>query len=87
MSGSRRRWNCTPSSPAVRPTAPVRYAPAVTPTRAATPTSSVRVEGSDGSADPQSTDLEAGAGVAVLRAIEELEWVRDEREAEDGFTA
>jgi len=36
--------------------------------------------------DPPSTELEDEAEVAILRAIEELEWVLDEREAEDGFT-
>ncbi|EMA06723.1 hypothetical protein SAMN05443574_105151 [Haloarcula vallismortis] len=36
--------------------------------------------------DPPSTELEDEAEVAILRAIEELEWVLNEREAEDGFT-
>jgi len=36
--------------------------------------------------DPPSTEMEDEAEVAILRAIEELEWVLKEREAEDGFT-
>ncbi len=36
--------------------------------------------------DPPSTELEDEAEVAILRAIEELEWVLDEREAEAGST-
>ncbi|GCF14914.1 hypothetical protein Harman_28490 [Haloarcula mannanilytica] len=36
--------------------------------------------------DPPSTEMEDEAEVAILRAIEELEWVLKERETEDGFT-
>lgn len=36
--------------------------------------------------DPPSTELEDEAEVAILRAIEELEWVLDERDADEGFT-
>ncbi|WP_164471528.1 hypothetical protein [Halosimplex salinum] len=36
--------------------------------------------------DPPSSELEDEAEVAILRAIEELEWVLGEHEAESGFT-
>jgi len=36
--------------------------------------------------DPPSTEMEDEAEVAILRAIEELEWVLDERDADEGFT-
>ena len=36
--------------------------------------------------DPPSSELEDEAEVAILRAIEELEWVLEERAADDGFT-
>jgi len=36
--------------------------------------------------DPPSSALEEEAEVAILRAIEELEWVLEEYDAESGFT-
>lgn len=36
--------------------------------------------------DPPSSELEDETEVAVLRAIEELEWVLEERDADAGFT-
>lgn len=36
--------------------------------------------------DPPSSALEDEKEVAILRAIEELEWVLDEHDAELGFT-
>ncbi len=36
--------------------------------------------------DPPTSELEDSAEVAILRAIEELEWVLEEHEEESGFT-
>ena len=36
--------------------------------------------------DPPASPVEEELEVAILRAIEELEWVLGEREAADGFT-
>lgn len=36
--------------------------------------------------DPPTSELEDEAEVAILRAIEELEWVLEEHDAESGFT-
>ncbi|MBX0324002.1 hypothetical protein EGH21_13265 [Halomicroarcula sp. F13] len=36
--------------------------------------------------DPPSSELEDEAEVAILRAIEELEWVLEERDEDDPFT-
>lgn len=36
--------------------------------------------------DPPGSPTEEEFEVAVLRAIEELEWVLDERDADEGFT-
>lgn len=36
--------------------------------------------------DPPTSPVEEGVEVAILRAIEELEWVLDEREEAEGFT-
>jgi hypothetical protein len=36
--------------------------------------------------DPPSSAMEDEAEVAILRAIEELEWVLEEFDGEDGFT-
>jgi hypothetical protein len=36
--------------------------------------------------DPPTSELEEGAEVAILRAIEELEWVLGEHDEESGFT-
>jgi len=36
--------------------------------------------------DPPTSELEDAAEVATLRAIEELEWVLEEHDAESGFT-
>jgi hypothetical protein len=36
--------------------------------------------------DPPKSALEDETEVAILRAIEELEWVLEEFDAEDGFT-
>lgn len=36
--------------------------------------------------DPPASPTEEEFEVAILRAIEELEWVLGEREADDGFT-
>ncbi len=36
--------------------------------------------------DPPTSELEDEAEVAILRAIEELEWVLEEHEADAGFT-
>ena len=36
--------------------------------------------------DPPTSPLEEEAEVAILRAIEELEWVLEEYDAESGFT-
>jgi hypothetical protein len=36
--------------------------------------------------DPPKSELEDETEVAILRAIEELEWVLEEFDAEDGFT-
>ncbi|WP_254271908.1 hypothetical protein [Haloarcula marina] len=36
--------------------------------------------------DPPSSELEDEAEVAILRAIEELEWVLEQREEDDPFT-
>ena len=36
--------------------------------------------------DPPASPIEEEIEVATLRAIEELEWVLEERSAEDGFT-
>jgi hypothetical protein len=36
--------------------------------------------------DPPTSQLEDEAEVAILRAIEELEWVLGEHDAESGFT-
>ena len=36
--------------------------------------------------DPPSSEYEDTAEVAILRAIEELEWVLEEYDAESGFT-
>jgi len=36
--------------------------------------------------DPPSSEFEDTAEVAILRAIEELEWVLEEYDAEAGFT-
>lgn len=36
--------------------------------------------------DPPSSELEDEAEVAILRAIEELEWVLGEHDADSGFT-
>lgn len=36
--------------------------------------------------DPPASPIEEEIEVATLRAIEELEWVLGEREAEEGFT-
>ena len=36
--------------------------------------------------DPPSSPVEEGVEMAVLRAIEELEWVLEERDESDGFT-
>jgi len=36
--------------------------------------------------DPPTSELEDEAEVAILRAIEELEWVLGEHDAESGFT-
>jgi hypothetical protein len=36
--------------------------------------------------DPPTSELEDEAEVAILRAIEELEWVLEEHDEESGFT-
>lgn len=36
--------------------------------------------------DPPGSELEEAAEVAILRAIEELQWVLEEHDAADGFT-
>jgi hypothetical protein len=36
--------------------------------------------------DPPSSELEDEAEVAILRALEELEWVLEEHDEQDGFT-
>ena len=36
--------------------------------------------------DPPTSELEDNAEVAILRAIEELEWVLEEHDEESGFT-
>lgn len=36
--------------------------------------------------DPPASEYEEAAEVAILRAIEELQWVLEERSAEDSFT-
>jgi hypothetical protein len=36
--------------------------------------------------DPPSSEMEDEAEVAILRALEELEWVLEEHDAETGFT-
>ena len=36
--------------------------------------------------DPPSSEFEDTAEVAILRAIEELEWVLEENDGSDGFT-
>lgn len=36
--------------------------------------------------DPPTSELEDEAEVAILRAIEELEWVLEEHDADAGFT-
>ena len=36
--------------------------------------------------DPPSSEFEDTAEVAILRAIEELEWVLEEYDADSGFT-
>jgi hypothetical protein len=45
-----------------------------------------RLEAEYDSRDPPASALEDEAEIAVLRALEELEWVLEERDAEDGFT-
>jgi hypothetical protein len=45
-----------------------------------------RLEAEYDSQDPPVSALEDEAEIAVLRALEELEWVLEERDAEDGFT-
>jgi hypothetical protein len=36
--------------------------------------------------DPPKSELEDETEIAILRAIEELEWVLEEFDAQDGFT-
>jgi len=36
--------------------------------------------------DPPTSEMEDEAEIAVLRAIEELEWVLEEHDADSGFT-
>lgn len=36
--------------------------------------------------DPPSSEMEDEAEIAILRAIEELEWVLEEHDETDGFT-
>jgi hypothetical protein len=45
-----------------------------------------RLEAEYDSHDPPSSALEDEAEVAILRAIEELEWVLEEHDEELGFT-
>jgi len=45
-----------------------------------------RLEAEYDSHDPPSSELEDEKEVAVLRAIEELEWVLEEHDEELGFT-
>lgn len=45
-----------------------------------------RLEAEYDSNDPPSSELEDEMEVAVLRAIEELEWVLEEHDEELGFT-
>ncbi|MFB6135358.1 MAG: hypothetical protein ABEJ04_01220 [Halobacteriaceae archaeon] len=37
-------------------------------------------------ADPPTSQLEDETEVAILRAVEELEWVLDEHDEDEGFT-